>query len=251
VKGGENKQPRWLHGLSLKCRKAGESEYSADTPKIGVEVFRDENSGNLIYLSDTGALASVPSGRATDGAVKGPTWLHGLELRCRKANEAEFTKDTRRYGVEVFRDENNGNLVYICETGSIGVLSGVGAAGGQFKAATWLHGLDVKCRKGGQAEFDKNTPHFGIEAFKDENVGSLIYITETGALAVLPSGGAPADQVKGPTWLHGLDLNCRKSGAADFDKNTPTLGVEVYKDENNGNLLYVTEAGSLADLASR
>jgi hypothetical protein len=40
-------------------------------------------------------------------------------MRARKGDEADFTKDTKRYGVEVFEDVNNGNIIYISETGSI------------------------------------------------------------------------------------------------------------------------------------
>jgi len=54
--------------------------------------------------------------------AKGSKWLHGLELRVRKSGEAYFTKDTRKFGVEVFRDETAQNLVYISETGSIAVV---------------------------------------------------------------------------------------------------------------------------------
>lgn len=55
---------------------------------------------------------------------KGPKFSHGLTLGCRKSTEDDFTKDTKKFGIEVFRDENNGNLIYISETGSIAVTSG-------------------------------------------------------------------------------------------------------------------------------
>jgi len=54
--------------------------------------------------------------------AKGSKWLHGLELKVRKAGEAYFTKDTRKFGVEVFQDESTNRLVYISETGSIAVV---------------------------------------------------------------------------------------------------------------------------------
>ena len=53
---------------------------------------------------------------------KKPEWLHGMYLKSRKADEDNFTKDTKRYGVEVFLDPNNGNLIYISDTGSIAVV---------------------------------------------------------------------------------------------------------------------------------
>jgi hypothetical protein len=56
------------------------------------------------------------------GKTKEPVWLHGLELRVRKAGEADFGPNTKKWGLEVFRDENTGNLVYISETGSIAVV---------------------------------------------------------------------------------------------------------------------------------
>ena len=37
---------------------------------------------------------------------KKPEWSHGLMLKARKGDEDNFTKDTKRYGVEVFTDIN-------------------------------------------------------------------------------------------------------------------------------------------------
>ena len=53
---------------------------------------------------------------------KKPEWNHGLMLRARKAEEADFGPNTKKYGIEVFTDANNGNLIYISETGSIAVV---------------------------------------------------------------------------------------------------------------------------------
>jgi hypothetical protein len=77
--------------------------------------------GLLSFL--LGGLASLPlvQGRQ-DSKPKAPEWKHGMELRVRKAGEADFNKDTKKYGLEVFRDENNGNLIYISETGAIAVV---------------------------------------------------------------------------------------------------------------------------------
>jgi len=61
---------------------------------------------------------------AQAGKAKDPVWLHGLDLRSRKAGEKDFGPDTKKYGIEIFKDENNGNLIYISETGSIAVVPG-------------------------------------------------------------------------------------------------------------------------------
>jgi hypothetical protein len=55
----EDKKPKWSHGLMLRVRKADEPDFNKDTKKVGVEVFTDENNGNLIYISETGDIAVV------------------------------------------------------------------------------------------------------------------------------------------------------------------------------------------------
>jgi hypothetical protein len=60
VQAQESKGPKWMHGLDLRVRKGGEADFTKDTTKIGVEVFRDENTNNLIYISQTGSIAVVP-----------------------------------------------------------------------------------------------------------------------------------------------------------------------------------------------
>jgi len=80
--------------------------------------------GFVCFLVGALAAPHLPFVRAQDAKVKAPEWRHGMELRVRKAGEADFNKDTKKYGIEVFRDENTGNLVYISETGSIAVVPG-------------------------------------------------------------------------------------------------------------------------------
>ena len=71
-----------------------------------------------------GAGLAFPVVQAQGEKAKAPEWKHGMELRVRKAGEPDFNKDTKKYGIEVFRDENNGNLIYISETGAIAVVPG-------------------------------------------------------------------------------------------------------------------------------
>jgi len=40
-------------------RKAGEIKVTPSTRRFGVEAYLDETTGNLIYISETGALAVV------------------------------------------------------------------------------------------------------------------------------------------------------------------------------------------------
>ena len=45
--------------------------------------------------------------------------------------------------------------------------------------------MDLTARKGGEKDFDK-AKKFGIEVFQDNRTGNLIFISETGSIAVLP-----------------------------------------------------------------
>src|SRR5438128_2084786 len=112
----QTKKLPWSHAFDLACRKFGEAEFTdktqkggvkewKDAAKFGIEVYRDPNTGNLVYICETGSIAVIPEGTEVKGEGKAPEWLHGLDLSCRKSSETSFTKDTRKYGVEVYRDE--------------------------------------------------------------------------------------------------------------------------------------------------
>ena len=68
------------------------------------------------------AVQFLPRVAAQENEVKKPKWSHGLSLMVRKADEPNFGKDTKRVGIEVFRDENTGYLIYVSEAGSIAVI---------------------------------------------------------------------------------------------------------------------------------
>jgi hypothetical protein len=71
-----------------------------------------------------GAALAFPVVHAQGDKAAAPEWKHGMELRVRKAGEPDFNKETKKVGIEVFQDKNNGNLIYISETGSIAVIAG-------------------------------------------------------------------------------------------------------------------------------
>ncbi len=159
----------------------------------------------------------------------------------------------------MFLDDNNGNLIYICENGMLAIVPGFqDAAAPTLKAVApaWLHGLDLKVRKGGQMDFDGQTKEYGLEVFRDDNNGNLIYISETGSLSVVPGKKdlpAPTDEKKmtKPVLTHGLDLKCRKFGQTDFGKGTPLYGVEVFNDDNTGCTVYICETGAISAVARK
>jgi hypothetical protein len=247
----EVKAPKWLYGMKLKVRKAGETKFTDDTKKFGIEVFKDENSGIVLYISETGSIAVVrginpPGGKDAKG--KDPKYLYGYELRVRKGNEPDFTPDTKKYGVEVFKDEDAGTLVYISETGAIAARpAGSADPGTKVKDPQWMYALNLRVRKAGEENFTDATKKWGVEVFKDHRAGNLIYVAEDGALSLVPAGSfSGVDETKKPKWLHAQEFQVRKGGEKEFTPATKKFGVEVFRDENTGNTVYITEAGSLA-----
>ncbi|MBY0521992.1 MAG: hypothetical protein K2R98_01250 [Gemmataceae bacterium] len=245
----KSKPAIWWWSIDVKARMGGTSDWDK-ARKIGIEVYKDENSGNLIYISETGHTAVVPAGAtAKPAAPKGASWLWGLNLKARMGGNADFDK-ARKYGIEVFKDEQNGHLIYLCETGAFAVIAGGNVAKPDVsKTPTWMWDTDIKVRPAGIADWDKSR-NFGNEVFKDENAGNLVYINETGAIAVIPAGKTTKPEKSKPAlWMWDLDLKARPGGIDDWNK-ARKYGTEVYKDDNGGNLIYLSETGSLAVLSA-
>jgi hypothetical protein len=65
-------------------------------------------------------------------------------------------------------------------------VSFVNAQGAKGKGRTWKYDFDMKARAGGTDDWDK-ARKFGVEIYLDENANNLVYITETGSIAVVPN----------------------------------------------------------------
>src|SRR5262249_3295846 len=246
------KGPKWLAAMNLSVRRAGEVKFGDATKKVGVEVFQDENPGARLYISETGSLAVLRAGPL--GASAGaPKHQYGYELRVRKGPEGDFTDKTQKFGVEVFKDEAGGALIYVSETGAIAAVPAGQIAGGtELKRPTWTHGLGLPVRKAGEKDFTDATRKWGIEVFKDEKAGNLIYIAENGNLAIVPAGAfTPPVETKAPQRLRAAEVRVRRAGEGNFAEMTRKWGIEVYRDENTGNTIFITEAGALAVLTAK
>ncbi len=86
------------------------------------------NRGAIGVIGMVCLLIGIILGQRVENAcaqqdAKGPKWVHGLDLKSRPAGELNWEK-AKKYGIEVFRDENNGNLVYITQDGHIAVVPG-------------------------------------------------------------------------------------------------------------------------------
>ena len=238
-------KPTWAYGHDLRARKGGSKDFDKDTPKIGVEFFRDDAAGAVIAVTQAGALAATPV--AGVGADKKAPWLFAHDLGSRKGDEDRFTPATAKFGVEAFKDNATGRILYLTEKATV-AFAEAPAAVGTNKSPAWHHALIVKVRAAKEQDFTKDTKKFGVEVFKDGNTGGLIYVSETASIAAAPAPPtAPAaESVKAPKALYGLTMRCRKADEIDFGAETQTFSVEVFRDENTGGLLYISETGSIA-----
>lgn len=250
------KGPEWLTGLDLPARKAGEKEFSKDTKVHAMEVFKDVNADNWIYITEKGLVSTCPVTLKTVSNNKTPKWFHSIDLNVRKGGVKDW-KEATKFGIEAYFDGNNNNIVFISETGSIAVVPTEGApeaVKGGGKAPEWLHGLDLACRKFNEPNFTKDTKRYGIEVFRDETTNCLIFLAENGNITVAkaPKGvKAPTPMVKQPAWRHGLNLKARTYGEAEFSEKTRVWGGEVFRDENLNITLYIAENGSISAIADR
>ncbi len=185
-----DKGPKWHHALVPKVR-APEQQSFDNAKKFGMEVFKDENTGGLMYITETGSLATGPApATAPDkNKIVPPKTVYGLVLRVRGADEADFTAKTKRFGVEVFQDPNAGDILfYISEAGSVATAPKPEALADipeGTSAVVWKSAMVLKARKGGETDFEK-AKRYGIEVFQDNRTGNLIFISDTGSIAVLP-----------------------------------------------------------------
>ncbi len=244
------KDPKWTHAFDFMVRKYGESEFDEKkTQKFGVEVFKEPNTGYGLYITQAGYYGAAPGFDAIDGPIKnskGGKWTGGLDLPARKPGDKEFTDKTKAWSMETYYDPNANNWIYITEFARIAVIPGPApAAGGALKAPKWSHSFDLRCRKGGNPKWKDAIP-FGIEVYKDPNTGMLIYICDNGSIAVIGDSETKPAAGKDPEWLHGLDIKCRRHDEPDFTKDTKIWGVEVFRDTLTGNLVYLSEEGTLA-----
>ncbi len=242
------KAPIWITGLDLPARKAGEKEFTKTTKIYCLEIFRDPNTDDTLYITADALVAAVPSKGKILANNMAPKWVHSVDLNVRKGGVKDWA-GANKIGIEIYRDGNTGNLIYVSHTGSIAVVPETGETKANGKAPSWLHGLDLSIRRPTEATFTKDTRKIGVEVFRDETNGNLIFVSETGALAALTGGeklAAPTANVKEPSWTHGWNVKARRFGEKEFSERTQTFGGEVFRDENLGAVITISDAGAIS-----
>ena len=150
-------------------------------------MFKDENTGGLIYITETGAIATAAAPATAPDPKKPapPKTQYGLLLRVRGADESDFTDKTKQVSLEVFEDPNANVLFYLTEAGFVATAPYTGKFVPDAKGVTWKSAMALRARKVGEPDFPK-AKKYGIEVFEDNRTGNLIFISETGSIAVLP-----------------------------------------------------------------
>lgn len=243
---GKGTKADWLTAHDMRVRKAGEVNFTQMTKQFGVEVFKDQGSGLLLYISETASVAFAPMPAMATGD-KGPKWHHALEPKVRGPEEETFD-NAKKYGVEVFKDENTGGLVYITETGYIATAPAPATAPDKGKVASPkpLYGLVLRVRGASEPDFSEKTKKIGVEVFEDPNSNIYFFLSASGAIATAPKLALTG--TRGVTWKGAMNLKARKGGDKGFDK-AAKYGIEVFQDNQTGYLVYVCETGSIAVLA--
>lgn len=238
--------PTHLYGHNVSVRPGGEQEW-AKARKTGIEFFRDDTTKAIIAISDAGTIAVTKAPVGALGMDKSCKWLTAHDLSCRRSDEGDFTQKTKKFGVELFRDQASNALLYACESGSI-ALAPVPGGLVTDKGPKWHHALVAKVRSPDQESFD-NAKKIGVEVFKDENTGGLVYITETGGVATAAAPPTVPDPKKlaAPKALYGFTLMVRAADEPAFNSaKTKKAGLEVFEDVNANVLFYISEAGFVA-----
>jgi hypothetical protein len=190
------------------------------------------------------------AGAQDKGKINPPKHLYGHDLRVRKGGDKDFSPETPRIGVEFFLDENTKTVIALSETGAISVTEApVGSALGTDRTGAWKYAHDLACRKAGEADFKQGTKKWGVELFQDRATNRLLYVCESGSIALAK---VPAELITtgGPKWHHALEPKVRAPDQVTFE-SARKFGMEIFKDENTGTLLYITEVGAIASASSK
>jgi hypothetical protein len=240
-----------LYRLDLRARKPAEKEMPRDRRPVAVHVFLDRDDGRLFYVADgENVLAVVAAGKdAGKSKDKTPRLSHRLLLPVRTSDEEKFSEGIAKRSVEVYRDENNGNLVYLTPEGAIAVVAGVKPLADKTDRGTkWLGRLRMKVREHSD-DFGQATLHCSVEVYRDENTGCVIYAADKGGIAALAID--KAGEAREAEWTHAVTFKARAPSEDDFTEKTTAFDAEVYFDESRDTFVYVTPSFRLAVVPAR
>src|SRR5262245_10725553 len=204
----------------------------------------------LLLLALLSPIGLLPDSAAGAEDAPRPEKQARFDLAVRRAGEKDCTKDSRRVAVEVFLDRKANCLVYVADSGKGLAVVPAGKTGREqpSKPLAWLYRLRLPVRGWDEKDVSEGTRKVGLEVYRDETHDSLVYLSDTGAIAVVRGPVVPADKRdKEPRWLGRLPLRVRPGRDKDV-RDVRRSNVEVYLDRSAGQLVYVSEKGTLAVL---
>ncbi len=238
-------QPERIYRLDLRACKPEEKDFTSSTQTFGFEVYADKKTRRLFYVGAEGKAVAVARAPLEQAVDKPPKWSHRLRLPVRTLADRNFTDKTPKVSVDIYRDENSGNFVYVSHTGYVAVvLIDAKEAGKMTLEPKWEYGWDLTVRP--YSEWDIQRYHkYSVEVYRDDNTRMLVYVAGNGAIAVLPAAKQEAAK-KAVTWSHAMDLMARSPGEEKFTEKIRPFGVEVYQDHHRRAWVYLSEASQLA-----
>jgi len=228
--------------LDFEVRKDG------DPLKFKGGAFFDKNAGRLYYVGVTSKALAVTECAEPPAGKEAPTpqSVRRFALPIRTWDEKDFGKETKKIAVEVYRDTNSKRLVYVTESGAMAVAP-LPLREGKPADPRWLYRLQLKVRPSGETDFIRNYIRVNVEVYLHEPAGHLIYVAQSGAIAVVETKKEFGKlEAKPPRWSIGFDLRARKYDQREFNPDTPRIGAEAYLDENAEVTIYATEKHALA-----
>ena len=239
---------QWSHAFDLACRKKDEQSFSKTTKRFGVEAFRDDNTGLGVYIAETGSMAVAPNFVSLKVPVrdsKGPAWLTGLDMpRARRAcvNSRKIRRCIRWKSFAIPTPRIG------CSSPKRGTSPPPTAGFSPASATRPPSGFTPSIWRSAKGE-----PRIGRARPRSASkfIGTAIRRTSSISPTPASSPSSPKPpkskaQGKAPEWLHGLDLKCRRFDEKAFGPDTRKFGVEAYHDLTTGNLIFVSETGSIA-----
>jgi hypothetical protein len=170
-----------------------------------------------------------------------PLWTGALPVRS--VGQTEITPHTPKVGVVIGTIEGYPGLFYCTDEGHLAWGPAPRMLPKKFeRAPKWDHGGELAVRPAHEVPPQRVLKKHPLEVSLDQ-AGNWIYLTASGAVAVLPMRGEPKERAEFPL-LYGLDLRVREGGKFDFD--TPKYGVDVYHDKRASALVYLTEKETIA-----
>jgi hypothetical protein len=156
-------------------------DFSRAPLHCSTEVYRDENTGCVIYAAEKGGFAVVAGAKvAEDEGTPAAAWSHALSFKARAPNEDDFTANTATFDTEVYRDEPRETWVYAMKSFRLVAVPARRkiAADDKIEALRWERWVGQKGAGAGK---------WGAEEFVNPNTGDRLFATSHGALAALPA----------------------------------------------------------------